>query len=138
MRNRRRFWLRMMVSERDLNAQLRRARALRESGDLEAAAVAFELLLREFPDKKAALLVAGHFEWSYGSVEKARLIFLRATELFPASETASIALCHVSWTLGRNDEGFEEAKRFVSKYPTRLYDDLLAELNAGFDSDLEE
>lgn len=117
-----------------LNGLLERAAHLRDEGELEAASAIIELLMKSYPDDKAALLVAGHFYWEYGSIDRAVGTFEKATALFQESKLASLGLFHVLWKAGLHQRALEEAERFTSGFECEEYDQLLEDMSASMNA----
>lgn len=86
-------------------------------------------LSSEYPQTAAVWLMLGHVRWKREDLSAATESFRRASILAPKMELASLGLFHTLWELGRRDEAFEEARRYITLAgPSKEYGMLLREL----------
>ena len=105
------------------------AMQLRQESKHQAARDKFIELLREQPCSK---IVLGMLSVCYFELEEHELAVVYATQsvaVSPKSERASLVLFHSLWKTNREDEAFEEMRRFLALTPSDAYDELLKDIN---------
>lgn len=105
---------------------------LRRELKLQAACDRLVDLLKEQPENRTVL---GMLSACYFELEKYELAAVSASQsvaVSPKSETASLVLFHSLWKTKREDEAFDEMRRFMSLAPSNAYDELLKDINAEF------
>ncbi|HEV7921444.1 MAG TPA: tetratricopeptide repeat protein [Thermoanaerobaculia bacterium] len=119
-----------MSSDDDLESAFQTATAFRDAGDLHSAKELLERLAREHPDAFPVWLVLGSIEKKLENYEAAEKAFRTAVALDPRSELASVALFFALARQRRDDEAFDEARRFLTLRPdSKRYQEILDEID---------
>jgi tetratricopeptide (TPR) repeat protein len=98
----------------DIEQSLKKARQLIESGNHEESRLCLLELLKEEPDNQTGLLMLGGAYFSTGKLAEAEMVFERLILQSPSTGEYSIALFNTLWKLERNEEAFEEIRRFMA------------------------
>jgi tetratricopeptide (TPR) repeat protein len=115
-----------------LNRLLDQALALKNGRAYEKAIEAFAQIVAEYPNCAPAHGMLGHILFSaLNKAEEAIPCFQSAVRLAPRSELASLGLFHSLWKTGREDEAFEEMKRYqlLNDWSCKDYLEIVAEIN---------
>ena len=107
-----------------------KALQLRDAGDLRGAVKLLRELSQTVYDSAALFAVLGGVYWELKELDEAIKCFVKATELAPRSETASLGLFHSLWQQGRESEALDECKRFMALSDSEDYRSIIAEINA--------
>lgn len=105
--------------------QFEEALRLREQGDLPEAQRILEGLVASQPRSAALFAVLGDLYWDLGFLDKSISSFRTATQIATRSEDASLGLFHTLWQAGREDEAFDEMKRFMNISNSEEYRELI-------------
>ena len=98
----------------DIEQNLKKARQLSETGNLEEARLCLLELLKQEPNNQTALLILGGAYFSSNQLAEAEMVFERLILMSAGTGEYSIALFNTLWKLDRHEEAFEEIKRFMS------------------------
>lgn len=115
-----------------LDQMMDRALALKNAERFEEAADAFGQITACYPNFAPAHGMRGLILFSaLKRPQDAILSFQEAVRLAPKSELASLGLFHSLWKTGREDDAFEEMKRYQSlnDWSCQDYLDIVAEIN---------
>ncbi len=104
---------------------------LRDAGDLRGALTLLRELSQTVHDSAALFAVLGGIYWELKELDEAIECFLKATELAPRSETASLGLFHSLWQQGREAQALDECKRFMELSDSEDYRSIIAEITAS-------
>lgn len=85
----------------------------------------------ELPQSATVAIVLGDTYWDLGELDHALPWFLKAGDLKPSNELASLALFHCLWEMGRTDDAFDEMRRFLKDNDSDEYKQILEGLNKG-------
>jgi len=126
------MYMKEKLSEID-KKKYKKVKALSKKGDLSGTLEVMEELVRSNP--KLALLRASFANtlWDNGDLVKAEKEFRDAIALGPDLEKISLGLFHLLWEQGREDEAFEEMKRFMSISDSEDYRAISKEINEDTD-----
>lgn len=113
----------------DQKREFASAYQLRLSGDSNGAASMLQKLSVELPGSAKVALTLGDTYSDLGELDHALPCFLKAVDLKPSSEIASLALFHCLWKMDRSDEAFEEMRRFMKDNDSEEYKQLLEGIN---------
>ncbi len=102
---------------------------LRQNGDLYGAASVLRKLSDELPQSATVAIVLGDTYWDLGELDHALPWFLKAVDLKPSMEIASLALFHCLWKMGRTDDAFDEMRRFLKDNDSDEYTQILDGIN---------
>lgn len=102
---------------------------LRQNGDLHGAASVLRKLSGELPQSLAVALVLGKTYSDLGELDHALPWFLKAVDLKPSTELASLALFHCLWEMDRTDDAFDEMRRFLKDNDSDEYKQIWEGLN---------
>jgi protein O-GlcNAc transferase len=91
-----------------LPARLKLADALLAAGDLDASAVEYSAIARQFPDAAEAYYGLGRISVARGQIEAAAEYFRKACDLFPSYGAAHYALAQAERQLGRSAEAAQQ------------------------------
>jgi len=107
-------------------------------GQLSLAKEILEDLARLDPESAAIFCVLGDIYWKSGILDKAVAAFRKATELRPKLEAASLGLFIVLMKSDRAEQGYQEAKRFLSISKSQIYldtvDEMYGNVKLGYDT----
>ncbi len=107
---------------------------LRDKGDLINSIGVFSKIIDDHPNDKemgGVHLVLGGVHMDLKEYEKALVNLIKATDLNPKSELASLCL-YVTYTkLERDVEAIEELISYLRQFPAKVYKDTLEELLEG-------
>jgi len=118
-----------MVSASDFERPFDQAMALRDEGRLdEALAQLVRLEGSGHHPGVLARVIGGLLLFEKEDVQRAIPHLLKAVELLPESERASVNLFHGLMRSGRDDEAFAEMKRYLASNRSEEYERLLADL----------
>jgi hypothetical protein len=125
-----------MTEKDEVQNTFHRAMQLREEGAYEQAAGLFESLLTEETDgqtRVAAYIQLGHiYTFCLSLPAKGESYFRAATELVPSYDVPSLGLFHALAGQGRHMEAIDEMKRYMSKYSSDEYVQLVREMKFDF------
>ena len=115
----------------ELNATFNDAVKLKEKRDFASARELLLQLHQDDPDSPTILAVLGDVCWELNHLDEAIFFFQKATVLRPSSEPVSLGLFHFLWESNRQDDAFEEMKRFLANNESEEYTRLLADINGS-------
>ncbi len=113
----------------DQEREYARAYQLQQNGDLIGAAAVLRKLSDELPQSATVAMVLGKTYWDLGELDHALQWFLRAVDLEPSTELASLALFHCLWEMDRTDDAFDEMRRFLRDNYSNEYKQILDDIN---------
>ncbi len=105
-----------------------RALKLRDQGRRLASLAIFNRLIESYPTKPAVWGMRGHVLDLLGRTAEALASFREAVWLSPSSDVASRALFHALIKVGRVDDAFLEAARYLNGRESAEYHTLMSEL----------
>ncbi len=102
----------------------------------EAALKACEEMYTIWPDAGPVSELIGHiYYFGIGDLDRAIPSYEKAIKAGPRAETPSLGLFHALWDMNRENEAFDEMRRFLSisnsQAYTELLDDMTKELNVA-------
>lgn len=104
---------------------------LRDSGNLIQATNVFLRLIQDYPDDPklggTCTVLAGIY-FDLNDFDNALTYFMKATQLNPKSELASLGLYLTYVETNKYDMAINELERYLNEYPADLYKDTLKEL----------
>lgn len=109
-----------------------RAMQFRQESKHQAACDKFVELLSEQLSNKTVLGMLSVCSFEMEGYELAAVYATKLVAVSPKSETASLVLFHSLWKMNREDEAFDEMRRFLSLASSDAYDELLKDINAEF------
>jgi len=116
-------------SDQEVTSKFNRAQNMSKKGDLNGARAILEELRDNDPESSAITAVLAGLLWRIGDLLSAEELFIRAVEIAPKSEKISLGLFHCLMDLGKEDEAFEEMKRFTNSSESPEYKRLVEEIN---------
>jgi tetratricopeptide (TPR) repeat protein len=108
------------------------------AGDFQTAIEQFKALIIKYPKIGLLHAVLANNYWDLGDLDIAESEFRIAVELYPKNEHCSLPLFHLLWERGKETEGFNEIRRFLSIAKSAEYEQLLNEMDAEYDELLKE
>ncbi len=97
----------------------------KEAGQYQEALMDAENLSTEYPDVASVFGLAASMYFEADQFDKAAEKYKKATEISPKSEAASLGLFHSLWQMDKNDQAFDEMKRYMSIAQSDEYNELL-------------
>jgi tetratricopeptide (TPR) repeat protein len=108
--------------------RLNEALKLRSAHKYDEAKEILLALAEEYEDSAPVFGILGDVYWRLGLLNEAIPCFVRASELSPQSELASLGLFHCLWESGQTDLALDEMERFLSASHSAEYAKLLRDL----------
>ena len=108
------------------------------TGDFQTAIEQFKALIIKYPKNGLLHAVLANNYWKLGELDTAESKFRIAVALYPKNEHCSLPLFHLLWERGKETEGFNEIRRFLSIAKSAEYEQLLNEMDAEYDELLKE
>jgi predicted Zn-dependent protease len=102
---------------------------LKELGSLGASREILLDLYYANPTAFGVVVVLGEVCWEMGLMNEAVAYFEKGIEFRPESEAASLGLFHCLLEIGKNDEAFNEMRRFLTIADSDEYRRLLNDIN---------
>ena len=115
----------------ELNEKMEKILDLRKLAKYEEAIINAENLANNYPEIASVFGLLASLYFELDRYEEAALAYQKATELSPKSEMASLGLFHSLWQLERNDDAFEEMKRFMAISASDEYTELVKKFTNG-------
>lgn len=84
-----------------------------------------ENLSTEYPDVASVFGLVASMYFEADQFDKAAEKYKKATEISSKSEAASLGLFHSLWQMDKNDQAFDEVKRYMSIAQSDEYNELL-------------
>jgi tetratricopeptide (TPR) repeat protein len=94
-------------------------------GDTQAVVRTIRELVDRCPNSGLFAAILANALKSLGEIDEAECYFKRAVELSPTSEKTSLGLFHCLWSQGKEDEAFDEMRRFIRLAKSDEYQALL-------------
>ncbi|MHC2067788.1 tetratricopeptide repeat protein [Bremerella sp. T1] len=109
--------------------KLETARQLFIAGDMNGTRSLLKEVISDGLISPAVFSLMASACWELNDLQIAAYYFGKASELNPDSEAISLGLFHCLWNLGKEDDAFEEMKRFLKTNKSEEYTRLLSEIN---------
>jgi predicted Zn-dependent protease len=110
--------------------QWRLAQARSRLDDLPGTLEILRDLVSEIPESAMLNATFANALNADNDFESAIEHFQMAVKLAPTSELYSLGLFHIFWTQGRQDDAFNEMKRFMAISDSADYREIVAEINS--------
>ena len=98
--------------------------------DLQGTLKILKKLVEEIPDSAVLNATFANSLKAVNDIEPAIEHFQTAVKLAPTSELYSLGLFHLFWSQGRQDEAFNEMRRFETMSDSAEYKKIVAGINA--------
>lgn len=100
------------------------------TGDFQTAIEQFKVLIAKYPKNGLLHAVLANNYWHLGDLDTAEVEFRTAVELYPKNEHCSLSFFHLLWEKGKETEGFNEMRRFLSIAESDEYKQLVKDMYA--------
>ncbi len=113
----------------DEKEKFSKAKELSRKNDLVGTLRIMQDLVQASPNSFIFRAALANTLWNLGDTEKALPEFHKAGVLDPLNEAVSLSIFHCLWGLNRNEEAFDEMKRFLAISDSKEYKSILEGLN---------